>query len=536
MERYVTRALELWRSLSPVRKGLLTATGAGTLVLALVLVNWSSQTTYVTLYSGLDGPDSGRIVEDLRTRGIAFELQSNGTRILVPEALVDELRVGFASQGLPEGGHVGFEIFQANSLTATDFVQKLNFQRGLEGEIARTIESFPSVERARVHIVMPERSLFRDDQQSATASVVLQQAPGRGLRDNEVSGIAHLVSGAVEGLEKASITIIDSSGAILYDGATAESEGGFGATAHQLDLQRQFDRALERDVQQMLDRALGPAKALVSVRAQLDFDRVETQTETYQRGNADDSGVPRSQTSVTETYTTNGATVVGAVPGAVANVPGANADLPTTATTGTTAADGTAYQRTETTNNFEVGKTVIRNIGSVGDVQRLSVSVLLDESVTEAQAAALESTVGAAVGLDTTRGDSIVVSRVAFDRAALDAATAAFAADGSLDQIITYARMALPVLLIIFGFIFFRLLMRSVTKRAYRISEPELGEDGLPAPTAAVALAQVASAARMLPVPDEMSTRSDLEIQVQRMATSHPETVAEVVQSWLRED
>lgn len=535
MDRYVTRVLDLWRGLSPVRKGLLTATGAATVVLVLVLVNWSSQTTFVTLYSGLDGADSGRIVEDLRTRGVAFELQANGTRVLVPEAIVDELRVGFASQGLPAGGHVGFEIFQSNSLTATDFVQKLNFQRGLEGELARTIESFPSVERARVHIVMPARSLFRDDQQAATASVVLQQAPGAGLRDDEVSGIAHLVAGAVEGLEKASITIVDSSGAILYDGATAESEGGFGATAHQLDLQREFDRALERDVQTMLDRAIGPAKALVSVRAVLDFDRVET--ETFQRGDTEESGVPRSQTSVTETYTTNGATVVGAVPGAVANVPGANADLPAPApaTAGTTAADGTAYQRTETTNNFEVGRTVTRNVGSVGDVQRLSVSVLLDESVTEAQATALESTVAGAVGLDITRGDSIVVSRVAFDRTALDAATAAFAADGSFDQIVSYARMALPVLILLFGFIFFRLLMRSVTRRAYRISESD-DPDALPAPAAALALARVASATRALPEPDDIVTHSDLEIQVQRMATNHPETVAEVVQSWLRED
>lgn len=532
MDRYFSRALALWRDLSPVRKGLLTVSGIGTLVLVFVLVNWSSRTAFVPLYSNLDSSDSGRIIEDLRAQGVPFELEADGTRVLVPEANVDELRVGFASQGLPVGGHVGFEIFQGNSLTATDFVQKLNFQRGLEGEIARTIESFPTVEGARVHIVMPERSLFRDDQRATTASVVLKQRPGAGLAQSEVTGIAHLVAGAVEGLEKASITILDSGGTILYDGAQVETEGAFGGTAHQLDLQRTFDRTLERDVQQTLDRALGPAKALVSVRAVLNFDRIETQTETYQRGAADESGVPRSQVSVTESYTTNGATVVGAVPGAVANVPGANADLPA-AVTAATGTDGTAYQRTETTNNFEVGKTVTTNVGSVGDVQRLSVSVLLDESVTAEQATALEASVGAAVGLDPTRGDTIVVSRVAFDRTALDAATAAFAEADSANELLNYARMALPVVILIIGFIFFRLLMRSVTKRSYRVAE---GDGEPPAVPVAFALAQVA-ATRALKAPDiDLGTRSELEIQVQRLATSHPETVAEVVQSWLRED
>src|SRR5690606_29969241 len=155
--------------LTPVRKGMLTASAVGLVALMVWLYMWSTSVGYVTLYSGLDEADSGRIVEQLRASGTPFEPAAGGTSVSVPEDQVDELRIEFAAQGLPEGGHVGFEVFEGNAFTATDFVQRLNFQRGLQGELARTIESFPAVDRARVHIVMPERSLFLDDQQPSTA-------------------------------------------------------------------------------------------------------------------------------------------------------------------------------------------------------------------------------------------------------------------------------------------------------------------------------------------------------------------------------
>ncbi|MEZ4502241.1 MAG: flagellar basal-body MS-ring/collar protein FliF [Dehalococcoidia bacterium] len=531
MDQLPRRFFEAIGSLSPARKAVLAGMGGATVALGILLYSWSSQTAYVPLYAGLDDADSGQIVSSLRAQGVPFELESAGSTILVPESQVDELRMGFAAQGLPEGGNIGFELFDGNAFTATDFVQRLNFQRGLQGELARTIETFPSVEHARVHIVIPERSLFVADERPATASVVLAVRPGRTLAADQVAGIAHLVSGAVEGLEKSNITIVSDTGSVLYDGTLAE-ETGIGVSATQLDMQRTFEQTLEHDVQQLLDRSLGTGRSAVQVRATLNFDRLETETESFAPGATatESPGLPRSTTSVQETYQTTGDASTGAVPGAVANVPGADgnlAPLPEGVTTN--------YNRTETTSNFEVDRTVTRTTQAPGGVERLSVSLLLDESVPPEQATSLQDAVAAAVGIDSERGDQIVVSRLPFDRTVADAAAEAFASDASQNQLLSYARMALPVVALIVGFIFFRLLVRSVSRRGtYTSADMSGGAMALGGGPVAQALGAVA-AKPSLPSP-EPERRSEVESQVQAMAKNNPDSVAEVVQAWLRED
>ncbi|MEX2446431.1 MAG: flagellar basal-body MS-ring/collar protein FliF [Dehalococcoidia bacterium] len=533
MAPFAGRILEAWADLSPVRKGLLTASGLGLAALLVAVYSWSATPSYVTLYTGLDGPDSGVIVEQLRTQGVKYELDAGGTTVRVPASQVDDLRVAFASQGLPQGGHTGFEVFSGNSFTATDFVQQLNFQRGLQGELERTLEVFPAVEQARVHVVLPERSLFRDDQQAATASVVLSLRPGRGLQEHEVDGMAHLVAGAVEGLQKDRISILDTTGRMIYDGAASGADGGFGAASSQLGLQSQYQRELEAGVQSMLDRALGAARSSVNVRAALNFDRVETETETYR---APDEGTPRSTHTTTETYTTGLEDAAGEVPGALPNVPGANANLPGVVEA-VTEAGATNYQRAEVTSNFELDRMLTREIAATGGVQRLSVSLLLDESIPQAQAEALQQSVSAAVGLDEARGDAMVMTRVPFDRTAIDEAAEAFASEASRQELLTYVRMALPFVLLLLAFVFFRLLIRSVSKRAVRAYE--VAPDGLTLArgSAGGSLGFPEQGLHALPAPvsDEIK-RSDLEVSVLGMAHSNPETVAEVVQSWLREE
>lgn len=521
---------------------MLAGTGFALVAVLYLLYSWSASTSYVTLYSQLDSSDSGQIVDQLRARGVAFRLEQGGATLRVPESEIDELRIDFASQGLPAGGHVGFEIFEGNAFTATDFVQRLNFQRGLQGELARTIETFPAIDGARVHIVLPERTLFREDDEPATASVVLQMRPGAGLDSGEVTGIAHLVSGAVAGLEKQYVTILNSNGTILFDGANLD-QGGAGFTTNQQQLQREYEMALQRDAQRLLDATLGPAKAVVTVRATLNFDQVQSETETFDAGT--DGGTPLSTSMVEEAYTTSGETSAAAVPGAVSNVPGANADLPggdASASGGSSATAATTdYQRTETTSNYEVGRTVVLTTTAPGDVERLSVSLLLDESVTEAQATALEQNVAAAVGLDTTRGDQIVMSRLPFNQGQLLAAEEAFQATASSSSIIGYVRLALPVVVLLIAFLFFRMLMGSISRRSYRITDYDPSQMGaLPAGMSAADMMamQGVTALRALPEPDPNpeEMKSDLERQVSKLAENHPDTVAEVVQSWLRED
>ena len=546
MDQLPRRLTEIWNSLSPTRRVMLAATGGGLVALALLLYSWSSSINYITLYAGLDPSDSGRIVDQLRSRGIPFQLDPGGSTIRVSQDQVDELRLDFATQGLPDGGQLGFEIFDGNSFVATDFVQRLNFQRGLQGELARTIETFSAVENARVHIVLPERSLFVTDERPATAAVVLQMRPGRALATDEIAGVAHLISGAVEGLDKVDITIIDTSGSVLYDGRALADESALGASGNQLALQRSFEEALERDVRQLLDQALGPAKSAVQVHATLNFDRLETETETFfpgqaVNGSADTPGVLRSSTTVTESYSTSGeggGSV--ALPGAFSNIPGADTDITSGVTSGE---ESTTYARNEELSNCEVGHQITRSVTAVGGVESLSVSLLLDDSVSATQVVSLTAAVAAAVGINEARGDTIVVSSIPFDRTAIEEAAAAFAADASTQQLFGYVRMALPVLVLLVAFVFFQLLMRSLNKRGnYRVvdasggmlpagvaiggGELSAGPVGLPAARAGAAL----------PAPEAEDIRSDVERQVTRMAEAHPGTVANVVQSWLREE
>ena len=541
MEQNARRFALTWQELPPVRKGMLAGTGIALAGLLFLLYTWTSSSSFVPLYSGLEPTDSSAIVDQLRSRGVSYRLEADGTRILVPEAEIDQLRLDFAAQGLPEGGHVGFEIFEANAFTATDFVQRLNFQRGLQGELERTIEAFPQVDGARVHIVMPERTLFREDDEPATASVVLQLRAGRNLTSNEVSGVAHLVSGAVAGLDKNNVTILDSSGTILFDGATAD-QGGIAFTSTQQALVREFEDQLTHDAQSLLDQSIGPAKSVVTVRATLNFDQVETQTSTY-----GEDGVPLSTSTVTETYSTTGETTLGAIPGSVTNVPGANADLPggeAQGGTATTAPSSTDYERSESTSNFEVPQTVTMSTEATGDVERLSVSLVIDDAVPAEQASALSDAVAAAVGLDIERGDAIVMSRVPFDRTVVETAAESFAAADGTQTIVTYARIALPVLVLLIAFFFFRMLMKSLSRRGYA-NELAMDYAALPAGGMTPALASGGTAA-MLPAgtpapaieepPSPQEMKSDLERQVTKLAETHPDTVAEVVQSWLRED
>ena len=317
------------------------------------------------------------------------------------------------------------------------------------------------------------------------------------------------------------------------------ANGGIGLGLDRLEMQRNYEQAIDRDVQALLDRSIGAGHSVVQVRATLNFDRVETETEAF-APDTEGQGVVRSSTAVTESYSTDGGELLGAVPGAVANVPGANTSLPTPvadATDSTEGGTGTSYVRTESVSNFEIGRTVTRNVQAPGDVERLSVSLLLDESVTAEQATTLSDAVAAAVGIDKSRGDTIVLGQLPFDRSAITAAEAAFASEASQQQLLGYARMGLPVIVLLIAFFFFfRLLMRSVSKRvSYQATEATAGS--ALAAGAPIALPAGRRAAAALPQPTEQQdTRSEVEQRVTSMAQNQPDAVAQVVQAWLRDE
>jgi flagellar M-ring protein FliF len=252
------------------------------------LIFWNSRPEYQVLFSNLSQEDAGEMVNKLKEKKVPFQLTHNGTTILIPKEQVYDLRLSLATEGLPKGGGVGFEVFDRTNLGTTDFVQKLNYQRALQGELSRTIKQIKEIEQARVHIVTPRESLFIEEQKKPTASVLVKTRSGMTLAPPQVEGIVNLVSSAVEGLEPGNITIVDTTGKVLFKRADSTVMGQL--TTTQLEYQKNIEEGLKKKVQGMLEEVLGPSKAIARISADIDFQQVEITEEKY-----DPAGVLRSE-------------------------------------------------------------------------------------------------------------------------------------------------------------------------------------------------------------------------------------------------
>ncbi len=505
--------LERWNDLPRGRQLALAGIVAGTIVVLYFVFIASSSPNLVVAFSGLAAEDSAAIADQLEKDGVAYEIGGGGSTVSVPANRVAEVRIQLAQAGLPKGGAVGLEIFDKTNFGATDFVQQVNFRRGLEGELARSINTLDGVRASRVHIVMPKEAIFKEDQQPATASVLLELKPGANLTQDQVRGITNLVTNSVEGLRPGGVTIIDETGHVLFDGATMDSPFATGATSSQLELQRQYEVALQRDLESTLTKVVGPGRSAITVRARLNFDKVTQGQDTYA---AAASAVPRSSTTSSETFTGSGVTA-GGIPGTGANTGAAGA---------ATAADGnTSYTRASTTVNNEIGRTTTTTVKAPGSLDRLSVSVVLDESVTAAQESALTSTIAAAVGLDQTRGDTLSVTRLPFDASVKDAFVVP-AANG-LGEYLQYLKLLLPMLAIVLAFVLISLLLKSLAKR--QATTPAYS----PLLAAAPAMAGLRPAP---PLPALEAAPDPQEERVFKLADANPRAVADVVQTWMREE
>ncbi len=515
--------LERWNELPRSRQIMLAAIGAATLAVLYFVFLASSRPNMVVAYSALAPEDSAAIADQLEADGIPYELGGGGSTVSVPANKVAEVRIRLAQAGLPKGGSVGLEIFDHTNFGATDFVQQVNFRRGLEGELARSINTLSGVRASRVHISMPKEAIFKEDQARATASVLLQLRPGARLSDEQVRGITNLVTNSVEGLDQSGVTIIDDSGRVLFDGATFSQGFSTGATASQLELQRQYELSLQRDITETLAKVVGPGRSAVTVRASLNFDKVTSVADQFA---AAGQAVPRSTSSVTETFTGSGINV--------GNVPGTGTNGGTGAGANTTANGNSQYTRTETTTNNEISRTTSTTERAPGSIERLSVSVVLDESVSAAQEASLTSAVAAAVGLDQTRGDTLSVTRLPFDASVRE--DLVMAAGDGLGTYLQYLKLLLPMLAIILAFILVMLLLRSLSKRQLAlpgVPQPHMlpaaaGMGGLPA-------AAMTSIPRGPDLPAIEAAPDPHEERVIKLAEANPRAVADVVQTWMRE-
>ncbi len=363
-------------------------------VFALTL--YASKESMATLYRDLELEDAGVVVDKIKERGVPVELRDGGRTVLVPRSKVHELRIELASEGLPESHGVGFELFDRSMFASSDLVEQVNLLRALQGELARSIRRLDPVAHATVHIARPRPTVFTRRQGQTTASVVLGLKPGRKLSDRQIDGIVHLVSHAVDGLDPHNVTIVDENGVALApsDAARGGSGGGGG-----LSLQEEVEQHLTHKAQSMLDAALGPGKAFVRVVAELDLERIEETRERFDP----DGQVARRETITSRSTQRRGSQAAGGATGARARLQDA------TGRNGGDAAQLESEEKTET--QYEIGRTVQRVIKSPGSIQRLSVSLAVDESLAD-KLDAIEKIVKTAVGYDARRGDS-------FDRAAV---------------------------------------------------------------------------------------------------------------------
>ncbi len=382
------------------------------------LVIWSGKAEYSTLYSNLAPEDAAEIVSTLKGNKIPYQLSIDGKTVRVPFDSIHEIRLDLASKGLPKGGSIGFEVFDDTKLGMTEFVQNVNYQRALQGELTRTINGLHEVESSRVHIVMSSRSLFIEEEEPATASVILKLRAGRWLSKDQIQGIVHLVSSSVSGLEPDNVTILDSSGKMLAgfkDGNEISR-----VTSDQLAFQEKKERTLENRIKTMLESVLGRDKAIVRVSCLLDFVQQEKTEELYLPNNR----VIRSEQSLNE-LSSEPSTASGGVPGLKSNVTGNQ-------TKSARQAGNKQFQKKDKTTNYEIGKTTSRKILPVGSIKRLSVAVVVDGTYTKAEEAEageaqlqyvartaeemtkIENIVKSAVDFDKKRGDNIEVVNIPF--------------------------------------------------------------------------------------------------------------------------
>lgn len=402
--------VSIWRGLPLRRRGMISLALLATMAGFAYVISRGNALDMQPLFTNLATDDAATLVEELRSTHVPFEIAAGGTAVLVPAPQIHELRLTMASKGLPRGAGVGFEIFDRQTFGQSDFVQELNYRRALMGELGRTISQIDSVESARVHIVIPQRSLYTDRAEPARASVTVRMRHGRRLGRGQVDAVVHLVTSSIEGLAAEHVTVVDTTGAILSRGDG--QEGGAAA----VEFRRQIEESMEERVSSLLERAVGPGRAVVSVAADVETTQVERTAEIFDP----DGAVLLSEVSTQE----RGATAAAGVGGPA----GVRAAL--AGETGAPRPGGASgSSRTTETKNYEVSKTTSREVHPSGKIQRLHVAVLLDEGggpdatkkdavgapkIDDATVERLAGLVKRAVGFDASRGDQVEIQKVRF--------------------------------------------------------------------------------------------------------------------------
>lgn len=506
------RAWADFRKFTPGQKAATIAAALALVVGAVLLASWKSTPAYAPLYTNLAPSDASAIIDKLNASGVPYQLGSAGTEILVPQDKVYATRLTVSAAGLPSSTDSGYTLLDKQGVTASQFQQQVAYQVGLESELSKTIGALNGVTSASVHLAIPQQNVFNDGSQKPTASVLLSTTAGTTLSSSQVQSVVYLVSSSVPGLTADNVTVADANGDVLS--APGSGLTSAAAATTQTQVTQQYDTQLATQLQDMIDRAIGPGRAVVNVNASLDFSKTSVTSQNYV---TNPSAPPLSQQTTSETYSGTNSGASGVL--------------------GSTTAAGSSgngkYTKTSNTVNNALG-TVSKTVENApGQVQKLAIAVLVDKSAKNLNVPAITQLVRSGVGFNAGRGDTLSVQALAFDTSLQQAATqaanqaakqaAASAASKHLAGLIKQGALAALVLALAIG------TWLSSRRRRSRALPPEPDDDlfDLDAPPPAPAPARLSPAAMDL---NEVAARRQTLADV---ADNRPADVAHVLSSWL---
>ncbi|GAA0814270.1 flagellar basal-body MS-ring/collar protein FliF [Spirilliplanes yamanashiensis] len=521
------KALAAFGSFTAGQKAVTIAAVLALAVGGYFFATWASTPAYAMLFNNLSGKDASAVVESLQASGTPYELENNGATIMVPADKVNDLRIQLSGEGLPAEADSGYALLDEQGITTSDFMQHVGYQRALEGELSKTIKSIDGVEAATVHLVIPQKDVFSDDENKPTASVLVASQGSSGLSNQQVQAIVHLVASSVEGLEPAAVTVAGADGKVLSSGDGTAVVSGDGDARSQAT--NAYQNKLNTQLQLMLDKIVGPGNTVVTSTVDLDFDQTQTQSETF---SSDPNTAPLAESNKSETYNGAGGPNAGGALG------------PDNIQNPAAGANGSGqYLSSESTKNNAVNKVIETRKNAGGNVRQQSVSVLLNSRTAgNVQAADVQQLVAAAAGIDAARGDTIAVSAMPFDTSAEQARKDALAQAGAAEQqdaMMGYIRIgAMAFVVLVLLFLAWRASKRN--KRS-QLTEAELAQlEEMQAALERQRQLELAggglTALEAAPGPTaDDEAREARQKEIAQMVQDQPDEVAALLRGWLAE-
>ena len=526
------------------------ALGVGAALVVAVMVAvwiWSQQPEYRVLFANYSDRDGGAITASLDQMAVKYKFSDGGNAILVPASQVHDVRLKLAAQGLPKGGNVGFELMENQKLGVSQFLEQVNYQRSLEGELARSIQSLAAVSAARVHLALPKPQVFVRDQQKPTASVLLNLQSGRTIDAAQVSAIVHLVASSVAELPPSNVTVVDQAGNLLSD--TSKSAGAKQLDPNQLKYVAQLQQSIVKQVESLIVPLVGQGNVRAEATADVDFAQVDTAAEVYKPNAPPAASAIRSQQS--SEAGAAGASASG-VPGALSNQPPGAATAPIDAgAPATPTAAGAGPTRKDSTTNYEVDKTIRYEQRPMGGVKRLSVGVVVNyrrlvdaktgkvsiKALSAAEVAQINDLVKEAMGFSKERGDTLNVTNAPFDgvdKPVVPPEALAWWRDPEIQEMARqYGKYLLAgIVLLLLYYRLLRPLMRPVLRRFDQITE--VPPAPAPARTGDDEVDQQAGrTGHDTAATQQVSAYRENLNMAKKLAADDPRVVANVVKAWV---